>query len=220
MFLEQTLYVLFLLLRSIYSSGRKHALRKTSYLTKHICYASAVCLRRKLTFTAIFLAQLTDQFDASFNPKNASETNATSNTSTRKTYEFSCHRCLTLNFGDNANHWHNDRYKSNGPHRCTSDKLVLRVRGCRMTKIQAQLYGMQTQQGALFNDLLVAENILGWAQTIFPEIDCRRLKSLVREVCRFPYTACFLPLDYAGKCMAAAEKTNFTKKRGGGRIGV
>ena len=28
--------------------------------------------------------------------------------------------------------------------------VVIRVRGCRMTEIQAQLYGMQTQHGVLF----------------------------------------------------------------------
>ena len=28
--------------------------------------------------------------------------------------------------------------------------VVLRVRGLRMTKIQAQLFGMQTQQGVIF----------------------------------------------------------------------
>ena len=37
---------------------------------------TAICLRRKLTFTAIFIVLLPDQFDAFFNPKNVSETNA------------------------------------------------------------------------------------------------------------------------------------------------
>ena len=40
---------------------------------------SAVYLGRKLTSTAIFLVLLTNQFGAFFNPKNASETNATNN---------------------------------------------------------------------------------------------------------------------------------------------
>ena len=40
----------------------------------------------------------------------------------------------------------------------------IRLRGCRMIKIQAQLYGMQTQQGVLFRDLLVAQNMLGSTQ--------------------------------------------------------
>ena len=35
-------------------------------------------------------------------------------------------------------------------------KVVIRVRGCRMTKIPQQLYGMQTQQGVLLSNLLVA----------------------------------------------------------------
>ena len=39
--------------------------------------------------------------------------------------------------------------------------VVLRVRGCSMTKIQAQLHGMQTQQGILFRDPLVVKNLLG-----------------------------------------------------------
>ena len=51
--------------------------------------------RRKLIFTAIFQVLPTDQFDAFFNPKNASETNTTNNTpSTWKTYELSRHRCF------------------------------------------------------------------------------------------------------------------------------
>ena len=94
----------------IYSSGTNHDLRKTPYLPNPICYASAIYLGRNLTFTAIFWVLLTDQFDA-FNPKNASETNATKNTPpTSKPYEFTRHRCcLPLNFGDNANHSHFDR---------------------------------------------------------------------------------------------------------------
>ena len=43
---------------SIYCLNRKHSLRKTSYLPNHICNASAVYPRRKLTFTAIFLVRL------------------------------------------------------------------------------------------------------------------------------------------------------------------
>ena len=72
---EQKLYYF----QYIYCSVRKHALRKTRYLPNHICYASAVYLTTKLTFTAIFLVLLSDQFDAFSNPKNTSETN-TSNT--------------------------------------------------------------------------------------------------------------------------------------------
>ena len=95
-----------------YSSGRKHTLRKTPYLPNHICYASAVYLTRKLTFTAIFSARPTDQFGAIFNPKNTSETNATNNTpSTWKTYKLSRHRwcCLASNVDDTDNHSHSGR---------------------------------------------------------------------------------------------------------------
>ena len=42
-------------------------------------YAFAVYLGKKLSFTAILLELLTDEFDAFFNPKNTSETNAKSN---------------------------------------------------------------------------------------------------------------------------------------------
>ena len=79
-------------------SGRKHALRKTAYRPNQTWKSSAVYLRRKLTFAAIFLVLLTSQFDAIFNPKNASDTNATNNTPpTSKTYEFSRHRsCLKI----------------------------------------------------------------------------------------------------------------------------
>ena len=76
-----------------------HALRKTPYLPIHICYASAVYLGRKFKFTAFFLGPLilTNGFDA-FNPKNASETNATIQETLRhlKTYEFSRRRSMWL----------------------------------------------------------------------------------------------------------------------------
>ena len=39
-------------------------------------------------------------------------------------------------------------------------KVVLRLRSCRMVKIQAQLDGMQTR-GVLFRDLLVVQKGLG-----------------------------------------------------------
>ena len=47
-----------------------------AYLPNRTCVVTAVCLRRKIAFTAIFLGLLSDQFDAFFNPKNVSETNA------------------------------------------------------------------------------------------------------------------------------------------------
>ena len=107
--------------------------------SRYICYDSAVYHKRKLTFTAIFLVLLTDQFDAIFNPKNASETNDINNTSpTSKTYEFSRHRyCLTLNFGDNANHSQSDRCQPLTDCLAQATPRSLRGRGCRMTTIQA-----------------------------------------------------------------------------------
>ena len=47
-----------------------------AYLPNRTSVVTAVCLIRKLTFTAIFFALLPDQFDAFFDPKNVSETNA------------------------------------------------------------------------------------------------------------------------------------------------
>ena len=84
---------------------------KKAYLPNQTYKSSAVYLRRKLTFTAIFLVLTTNQFDAFFNPKNASDRNATNSARpTWKTYEVSRRRrCLTLIFGDNANHSHSDR---------------------------------------------------------------------------------------------------------------
>ena len=39
--------------------------------------------------------------------------------------------------------------------------VVIRIRGCRMTTTQQQLYGMQTQQGVLLSDLLVVQKRMG-----------------------------------------------------------
>ena len=50
---------------------------------------------------------------------------------------------------------------SNGVKKHARHNVVIRVRGCRMTKIQAQLYGMRAQQGVLFRGLLVVENNIG-----------------------------------------------------------
>ena len=63
----QQLYLVY-----IYSSGRKHASRNTPILPNHICYASAVYLKRKLKFTAIFSLPLTDQFAVFTQPENTS----------------------------------------------------------------------------------------------------------------------------------------------------
>ena len=35
--------------------------------------------------------------------------------------------------------------------------VVIRVRGCKMTKLQEELYWMQTQQGVLLSDSLVVQ---------------------------------------------------------------
>ena len=112
-----------------------------------------------LTFTAIVLvltAVLTNQFGTFFNPKNVSETNAASNTPpTRKTYELSRHCCSTLIFGDNANRSHSDRCQPlTGTVKHERPNSVLRVRGCRMTKIQTALRDANTK-GVLFRDVLV-----------------------------------------------------------------
>ena len=55
-----------------------------------------------------------------------------------------------------------------------------------MTKIQAQLYGMLTQQGVLCRDLLVKKNI-GGERKLSAKVHCRGSTGLVREVFRFPY---------------------------------
>ena len=56
--------------------GKRHTSRITSVTPLY----SAVHLRRKLPLTAIVLVLLTDQFDAFFNPKIASQTDAARNT--------------------------------------------------------------------------------------------------------------------------------------------
>ena len=74
-------------------------------------------LEKKLTFTAIFFLILPDQVDALFNPKNIARTKRNIYSfaiywSTTKKDELSRHRCcLTLNFGDNANHSCSYRFK-------------------------------------------------------------------------------------------------------------
>ena len=47
-----------------------------AFLPNRTSAVIAVYIGRKLTLTAIFFVPLPDQFDAFFNPKNASETNA------------------------------------------------------------------------------------------------------------------------------------------------
>ena len=59
----------------------------------------------------------------------------------KKTCKLSRHRyCLTLNFGDNANHSHSDRCQPLTDCKARETQRSLRVWGCRITKIQAQLF--------------------------------------------------------------------------------
>ena len=69
---------------------------------------------------------------------------------TCKTYEFSRHRCLTSNFGDNVNQSHSDRCHPLTAVKHEPSNVVLMVRGCRMTKIQAQRNGMQHNKAYFF----------------------------------------------------------------------
>ena len=111
---------------------------------------------RNFTFAVIFLVPLTDQFDAFFNPQITSETNATNNTPpTCKKHELSrLPWSLMLNFGANANHLHSDRYQPLSGCTAWTTQRSLRVRGCTITELQEQLFGMQQQQGVLFRGLL------------------------------------------------------------------
>ena len=60
---------------NIYSSDRKHALRKTTYLQNRNPVLIAFCLRRKSLYSQQCV-QLPHQFDALSNPKHGAETNA------------------------------------------------------------------------------------------------------------------------------------------------
>ena len=102
--------------------------------------------------------------------KNASEKNATNNTPlTWKPYQFSRHRrCLTLNFGDNAYHSHSNRCQPVTTVKHEPRNVAWRVSDSRMTKIRAQLYGMQTQQGILVRGLLVVQKRLGSMLSFLP----------------------------------------------------
>ena len=86
-----------------------------------------------------------DQYDAFFNPKNASEKNAENVTfaiywSTCKTYEFSRHRfCLALNLTTMATTYIPTVQASDGALRSVKHKrlnVFTPVRGYRMTEIQ------------------------------------------------------------------------------------
>ena len=62
----------------MYFAGRKHAPPKTPSHANNMYYASPV-LEEGLHSRQPFLVRLTNQFDDFFNPKNASETKATTN---------------------------------------------------------------------------------------------------------------------------------------------
>ena len=96
----------------------KHALRWMAYLPNRTSVVIAVYLGRKAYVHGnLFFVLLPDRFDALFNPKSVSETNAIKYHPAIcwpawKTHEFSRHRCcLTLNFGDNANYSYSHRFK-------------------------------------------------------------------------------------------------------------
>ena len=98
-------------------------------------------LRRKLIFTAIFLALrvLTNHFDAFFNPKTPQRRtlHITLRQLEKRTSSRATDRChLTMNFGDNANQSHSNRYQ---PLTDRKERATQRSFTSRMTKIQAQL---------------------------------------------------------------------------------
>ena len=101
---------------------------------------SAVRRGRKLTFTAIDLVPLKYQFDAFFNPGKTTETNATNKQHPANLKDARVLApplfCLTLNFGDNANHSHSDRYQPL-PDRKARSTQHLPVEGYQMTRMHA-----------------------------------------------------------------------------------
>ena len=89
-----------------------------------------------------------------------------------------------------------------------------------MTKIQAQLYGMQTQQGVPFRDLLALKiYILGSKQAYFQVGPQRRNRfgsgDLPFSVRRGSYPSIILEAVYS-----CCRKTTCTKNRGKNRIGL
>ena len=94
----------------------------TPYGKRHISRTEPVLvhLGLKLTFTPIYVVQVPDQFDAFFNPKNASEKNAKNTTlpsisqlEKRTSSRAFNQCCVALNFGDNhyGNHLYSHRFK-------------------------------------------------------------------------------------------------------------
>ena len=152
----------------IYSSGRKHALRKTAYLPNRTCVAASwTCQIKAYIHHNPFCSRARDQFHAIFNQKNASEKDAKNITSSivnLKTYEFSRHQCcVALKFGDNANHSYSDRCQPLTDPQARATQLCWRARGCRMPQYSTTLRHANTTcfKSVLFRDLLVAKRRLG-----------------------------------------------------------
>ena len=117
LYLVPYIYLVYIFLY-IYFSRRKHALRKASYLPKPYLVSLRSLgnryLKKKpcIQWQSCWYHWQIDHLDASFNLKNASESNASNYTPTWRTHGFSRHQCcLTLNFGDNAHHSHSDRFQ-------------------------------------------------------------------------------------------------------------
>ena len=134
------------------------------------------------------MALLTNQFDAFFKPRNASDANDTNNTPpTWKTYVFSRHlRRLTLNFGDNANRSHSNRCQPLTTVKNEPRNLVWRVRGYKATnEYRHSFAGRKHNKGYFFVIYLVVQK--DWGQCKLPSnIGCRVVPTLVRETSRFP----------------------------------
>ena len=145
-FFEQKLYYF----KDIYFSGRKHALPKTAHLPNQTFESSAVYHKNKAYIHGnIFgtsdksirrILQLGKRLrDERYKQHSANLRNVSSRATDR---------CgLTLNFGDNVNHLH--------PYRCQPlttvmherRSVVLRVRGCSMTKYRHSLTGCKHSKG-------------------------------------------------------------------------
>ena len=63
--------------------------------------------------------------------------------------------------------------------------VVIRVRGCRLTKIQEYACVLQTQQGARFSNMLIVEKY--WAERKrSSHIICKENEAVVQEMSHFP----------------------------------
>lgn len=161
-----------------------------SYLFNHSFVLLAYNLRRKLTLRSISLVLLPDHLDASasFSTRKTSPTLHTAASVTmsfighpekRTRYELSRHRCcLTLTSATISTTAYRAMLASNATPRSAflterAPQVLVRVGGCRTTKIQAYLCGVQqTQRGVRFSDMLVLVAIFFWVE--------RKLSSLHR----------------------------------------